>query len=425
MGTRLIAQYYLLFLCLNIFLPKIDFGFGQFYVFDFVNILLFGLLIARGRIFANSPVITTYALFMVLGILTFVVGMINFSFFDATSFFRLLKFTLFLLFLVIPYYLYREYSFKDLMRVLNFQVLFVVLSGLYVVYHMIFQPMSASDYAWSYDNRYRLIGLTSYAVDLDGSLKLIGSTSVSMGVFLAFLILVFFSLYKFHRKTWYLVIVLILLGGELLTYSRAGILTLLIGFAYYFFLNLRPVVMARLAAITLAFIVGIIAFDATQSLSRFGTITKITTFSFEEDSSIGTRVNMLEAGMQYIADHPITLLWGSGYGEAYIKEAIGYDHLEGLVPTTLFTSGLIAVLVVVLHFYFVWYLSKWNSRSDSEFRPFMYGLRLFVPGWFVSSALAGNTFQTDFYFATIYFVFFVSYFKIRAADAVQPKLASG
>ena len=417
--TKLIARYYILFLCLNIFLPKIDFGFGQFYVFDFVNIVLFGLLIARGRIFASSPVITTYTIFMVLGVLTFLVGLINFGFFDTTSFFRLLKFTFFLLFLVIPYYLYREYSFSDLMRVLNFQVLFVVLSGLYVVYHMIFAPMSASDYAWGYDNRYRLIGLTSYAIDLDGNLNLVGSTSGSMGVFLAFLVLVFFSLYKFFHKTRYLVVILILLGAELLTYSRAGILTLVIGFAYYFFLNLRPVVIARLAIITAVFCLAIIAFNATKTLSSFGTITKITNFSFTEDSSIGTRVKMLRAGMQYMEDHPITLLWGSGNGEAYIKEAIGYDHLEGLVPTTLFASGLLAVLVVALHFYFVWYLSKWNSRSDSEFAPFMYGIRIFVPGWFASSALAGNTFQTDFYFAIVYFVFFVSYFKIRTADAVQ------
>jgi hypothetical protein len=399
-------------------MPKIDFGFGQFYLFDFVNLLLFVVLLSRGRMFAGSVVISSYAAFVAIGALTFLVGMVNFSFFDTTSFFRLIKFTLFILFLIIPYYLYREYSYRDLVKVLNYQVLFVILSGLYVAYHMIFEPKSASDYAWGYDNRYRLIGLTSYAFDLKGELKLVGSTSVSMGVFIAFLVFVFLSLYRFNRKTIHLITVIVLLLGEFLTYSRAGILVLVIGFGYYFILNLRPSLIVQMVGASSIFALAIVAFNATEELSGFGTITKITNFSFTEDSSIATRVDMLSAGAQYVAAHPTTLLWGSGYGEDYTMQAIGYDHLEGLIPTTLFTSGFLAVLLVLLHFYFVWYVSRWGSQSDSDFTPFMYGVRLFVPGWFASAMLAGNTFQTDFYFPIIYFIFFVSYFKIRTADEV-------
>lgn len=419
MGTKLIARYYILFLCLNIFLPKIDFGFGQFYLFDFVNMLLFVVLLSRGRIFACSVVISTYAAFVAIGALTFLVGMMNFGFFDTTSFFRLIKFILFILFLVIPYYLYKEYSYRDIVKVLNYQVLFVILSGLYVAYHMIFEPKSANDYAWDYDNRYRLIGLTGYALDLKGGLKLAGSTSVSMGVFIAFLVFVFLSLYKFNRKTIYAITVIVLLLGEFLTYSRAGILVLVIGFGYYFILNLRPSLVAQMLVVVSIFVVAIVASNATEHLLGFGTITKITHLSFTEDPSIATRLDMLSAGTQYIGRNHTTLLWGSGYGEDYTMQAIGYDHLEGLIPTTLFTSGFLAVLLVLLHFYFLWDVSKWSSRSESDFTPFMYGVRLFVPGWFASAMLAGNTFQTDFYFPIIYFIFFVSYFKIRTASEAR------
>lgn len=413
MGTKLIARYYMLFLCLNIFFPKIDFGFGQFYLFDFVNILLFVVLLSRGRLFTRSILITSYTALIVVGALTFLVGMVNFSFFDTTSFFRLIKFGLFILFLVIPYYLYKEYSYKDLVKILNFQVLFVILSGMYVGYHMIFEPRSVSDYTWGYDNRYRLIGLTSYAIDFEGQLKLAGSTSVSMGVFIAFLIFVFISLYKFNRKSVYLITAIVLLMGEFVTYSRAGILVLLIGSGYYFLLNFRPTLVGQVLVLVSVCLLAVVALDAQDGLLTFGTINKITNFSFTEDSSIATRVDMLSAGAQYIAIHPTTLLWGSGYGEDYTRHAIGYDHLEGLIPTTLFTSGFIAVLLILVHFYFLWDCSKWGSRSDSDFAPFQYAVRLFVPGWFATALLAGNTFQTDFYFPIIYFIFFVSYYKVR------------
>lgn len=413
LGTKLIAKYYIFFLCLNIFLPKIDLGFGQFYIFDFTNSLLFVFLICRGKLFTHSIVISTYALFVFVCGLTFFVGLISFNIFDTTSFLRLIKFSLFILFLIIPYYIYRELTFGDLMKVLKYQLLFVALSGLYVVFHMIFYPKSISDYAWGYDNRYRLIGLTSYSIDLEGRLGLSGSTSVSMGVFIAFLFFIFFSLYKFNRKQVYLIYSGILFLLEFLTYSRAGILVLLVGLGYYGLLNLRPSLILKIVSVTLLLVSLTLGFNASNKLASFGTLSKITDFSLANDQSITTRVNMLQAGGKYIAAHPSAILLGTGYGEKYTFEAIGYDHLEGLVPTTLFTSGIFAVLFLFLHFYSVWYIARGYSSRSSEFAPAMYAIRIFVPGWFLSALLAGNTFQTDFYFPVVYFTFFISYFKMR------------
>jgi hypothetical protein len=121
---------------------------------------------------------------------------------------------------------------------------------------------------------------------------------------------------------------------------------------------------------------------------------------------------MLREGVAYIIDNPHVLLVGSGYGEAYTMKAINYHHLEGLIPTSIFTSGLIAAFVLVLHFVYLWKQSRAAVHSQS-FQPFAYALMLFTPGWFLSVLMAGNTFQTDFYFPLIYFVFFCCYLTLK------------
>jgi hypothetical protein len=132
---------------------------------------------------------------------------------------------------------------------------------------------------------------------------------------------------------------------------------------------------------------------------------------------------MLYAGLEYIWENPLTILIGSGYGEDYTMAAIGYSHLEGLIPTALFTSGIIAVMFILLHFFSLWHTSKkYSLIKNSEYTPLLYAVRIFIPGWFLSASMAGNTFQTDYYFPLIYFFFFASYFKVRKTSVapVQP-----
>ncbi len=420
MGSKTLAKYYSFFLCLNIFLPKIDFGAGQFYVFDFVNVILFGYFISRGKLFLRSNVILSYIGFMAACYMSYVVGLLNFEFIDSTSLFRLIKFTIFILYLVVPYYVYDAFSAEDLKKIINYQILFIFLAGLYTIYHMVFYPMTSNDYAWGYDNRYRLIGFTSYSLDLNGTLRQIGSTSVSMGVFVAFIFFILLSFYKFYQKRTYLVLAILIFLLEFLTYSRAGILVLLTGLCYYAILNLKPSLIVRISVMLFFLISFTLYLNATDKLSNFGTLSKITNFSLQTDHSILTRVNMLAAGLQYMWEHPQTILIGSGYGEDYTIAAIGYSHLEGLLPTTLMTSGILAVIFILVHFYSLWDIAKkYSLIPNTDFRPFLYAIRIFIPGWFLSASMAGNTFQTDYYFPLIYFVFFVSYFKVRETVSLQ------
>lgn len=419
MTSKILAKYYSFFLCVNIFLPKVDLGFGQFYLFDFINVVLFILFVARGKLYLRSAIVLTYVGFILLCYITYLVGLTNFLFFDSVSFFRLIKFTVFILFLVIPYYIYKEFSYEDLQKILWFQVLFIVSSGLYTIYHMIFFPLgSANDYAWAYDNRYRLIGLTSYVIDLSGNITLGGSTSVAMGVFVAFIFFVLLSLYKFQRKKVYLFWAIVILGLEFITYSRAGILTLLTGILYFTLINLRPSVVIYIVTGVLVLVAVSYQLNLLDKVSTFGTLSKITNFSLETDSSIGTRVKMLKDGSEYIKEHPQTFFIGSGYGEDYTMAAIGHPHLEGLLPTTIVTSGIFGVFLLLAHFFSLWDAAKkYSLNVGSNFKPFLYAVRIFVPGWFLSASMAGNTFQTDFYFPLIYFIFFVSYFHTRQAPS--------
>jgi hypothetical protein len=284
---------------------------------------------------------------------------------------------------------------------------------------MIFYPLDASEYSWSYDNRYRLIGLTSYVIDINGNLKLGGSTSVSMGVFVAFIFFILLSFYKFTGKKTYLIWTALIFILEFFTYSRAGILVMITGLSYYFLLNVKPGLLLRIFALFIVSLAVSFYFNLFDKLATFGTLAKITNFTLENDSSIGTRVKMLYAGFNYILEHPLTIIWGSGYGEEYTLAAIGFSHLEGLIPTTLFTAGIFSVALVVYHFYTLWEKSKrFSLMNDSIYKPFLYAVRIFIPGWFLSALAAGNTFQTDYYFPLIYFIFFVSYFKIRKSAAV-------
>ncbi|MGE0588235.1 MAG: O-antigen ligase family protein [Cyclobacteriaceae bacterium] len=404
-----IKKYYILFLCVNIFLPKINLGFGNFYLFELLNVILLLVLLPFVKI-PTSRVAVSYVMFMALTLASFALGVFKFGFIDGPSLGRVLKFTFFVFYLIVPYYVADKVSYRDLNQTLNFQILFLMVAGIYVVFNMITAPLSLNEYMWGYDNKYRLVGLTGYAIDLSGAIeRLENTTSVSMGVFVALIFLIQLSVYRAQGGLLNLFITFALLGLELLTYSRAGVLVIIIGLTYYFILNLKPSLAIKAAMFLAVIVVAGLIFSLTETLQEAGTISKFTKLSITDDP----RFQMGLAAMEHFANHPFTLIIGNGYGEAYTELETGYPHLESLFLTTLFTSGLIATLLLCLFFYFIHETSSRYSRFQSEFKPFLNGIRLFVPGWFLSSFIAGNTLQTDFYFPFIFFILFVSIEKSK------------
>ena len=412
----LLKRYYIFFLCVNIFLPKINLGFGSFYFFEFINLFLFAAVIIRGRVLLDA-VSLSYLALILIGYISFLFGVLHFNLFDANSFARLVKFTFFIFYIIVPYLILDRLSERDIMKVVNYQFLFFLVAGIYVLYHMITQPQTMTEYIWGYDNRYRLVGLTGYAVDLTCKLeRLPGTTSVSMGVYIAFVLLIYLSIYHFNRGTSNLVKVLLLVVLEFLVYSRAGLLVMSVGLLYYFFLNVKPSTILKVGASVFVLIGCIFYFDLVEKITTTGSLSKVFNMSVENDP----RARMLKAGIEYISENPEALIIGTGYGEEYTYLTVGYTHLEGLLPTTLITSGIFAIAFLSFHFFSIWlYARNEYSKRYNEFSVFLYGVRLFVPGWFLSALVAGNTFQTDFYFPVIYFIFVASYYLSKRA-AVAP-----
>ena len=120
---------------------------------------------------------------------------------------------------------------------------------------------------------------------------------------------------------------------------------------------------------------------------------------------------MLQAATEHDERSPASILIGAGFGEEYLYRTVGYRHLEGLLPTTLISSGIFAIAALCLHFLFVWYYARHEClNGNNQYTPFLYAVRLFVPGWALTAFISGNTFQTDFYFPVIYFIFLGAYY---------------
>lgn len=403
----LLKRYYIFFLCINIFLPKLNLGFASFYIFEVINLLIFALILLRGKILIDGIVIS-YLIFMLILHMSFFLGYAYFEFFDAVSFARLIKFTFFVFYIIAPYLILNKLTEADIAKVVKAQFIFFLCAGAYVFFHMITEPKTIHDLLWDYTNKNRLIGLTGYGINLSGKIeRLPGSTSVAMGVYIAFIFLIFLSKYHFFKRKRDLLIVFVLVGLELIVYSRSGLLVMAAGLLYYFYLNARLATFLKFAGVALLLVVAVQYFNLKDKITEAGSLNKVVTMSIEDDP----RYRMLQAAYQHIVENPEVLLLGGGFGEEYLYETVGYTQLEGLLPTTLISSGIFAVLALCGHFFIVWHYSRSEYlRTQNEFSVYLYAIRLFVPGWSLTALTTGNTFQTDFYFPVIYFILIASYY---------------
>jgi hypothetical protein len=398
--------YYIFFLCTNIFLPKIDLGFGNFYVFEIVNFPIF-ILFVVGNPKVSLPV-QTYLLFLSTCFVGLLSGLVSYLVFDFVSFVRLVKFTFFTFYMIVPLFLFDRVNESDLRRVVGYQVAFIFFAGLYVVYNMVTNPLSVSDYIWGYDNRYRLVGLTGYSIGLNGLQRLESTTSVSMGVFVAYLFLICLSVQIGQPSKKGFVTLLCLFVFELLTFSRAGLVVISAGVGTLFLARQKPQFYFKVGSLAILVLIAGYYFDLVEVISKFGTLSKIFSVSQGQDGSINTRLDMLYKGLDFMTSHPGAFFFGNGYGDNYTMAAIGYKHLEGLVPTIVFSCGIFALAALILHTFTIWIYSRPTKNDRSYANCILHGTHLFIPGWFLSFMLSGNTFQTDFYFPVIYFLLITS-----------------
>jgi hypothetical protein len=368
------------------------------------------------KIVLSTHIEKSYFIFVGLSLLSFPIGILNTGLVDEKALFLILKYGAFGFIIPISYYFARFVDEKNINRVLFAQFLFVLVFAGYVIFHIMFYPIAFEEMIWGYSQKYRLIGYTGYALGLEG-LRMVGTTSVPVGVFIALLCLIYLALYINLRSQKYLYMAAILLVGELLTQSRSGLLVLFIGVLYlcvdnYRNINVLKVVSLLMSALILAFFSS----GVYDLLSTFGTIGKVfDTLDFQDGSS-QTRLVYLRSAVNYFADNPIAIIIGTGYGGEFSEALLGTSFLESLIFNVFFQSGIAAFFVVNSIFFFMWYYAKnySNRRYHDVYSSILYGIKLFIPGFFLANAVGGNSLQTDFIVPFLFFAIGTTIRKLKS-----------
>jgi hypothetical protein len=404
-----------LYACTTIFTPKIDIGIAPVYFFEPVFLAMVIYLFKKNKLHFSTNIEKTYLLFSILTVFTYLEGPLITGIFDVKPALLLLKFTIFVMMIPVVRYLNGTVSDQVFIRILHSQFLFVLLSGLYVVFNMLVNPISLGDMIWSYSPAYRLIGFTGQAIGIDG-LNAIGNTSVQMGVYTGFLFLISMSLFVHLKKPMYLWWSLIMFFGSLLTYSRSGLLVIFFGILYLLIDKAKNKRVIRLfaGAVTALFVFSLYV-DLFELITSFGSLGKLVETSGVQDGSAQQRVAYVSMAKDYVLDHPYALLFGTGYGESYTMSLIGTPHLESLIFTTLFQSGIFVVLILMAHFFYLWKYASQYSRviGTNVYGAVLYGCKIYIPGLLLANLVGGNSLQTDFMAPFFYFIFGVCMYRLQ------------
>ena len=404
--TRLVYILTLAYVCLTVYFPKLDVGVGGIYPLEIVFVATILMAAASGHVRFTSLAEKSYLAYVLVVQTSFFIGYYYSGEFFLSSEIVLIKHSMFILLIPISRAVRRATDWSTVRLILATQVVFVFAAGSYVVYNMMTEPRDVSTIVWEYSNRYRLVGLTGTKIGRRG-MELAGTTSVQMGVYVAFLVLISACLYICRGGTRYLLLFCLLCGAELLTQSRTGLLVVAIGVLYL--IKLMPLdkrVHRLVCAVVLPFVLLSVDGSLRNVVTMFGTLGKIMGSAGGVDASIQNRLDYMRRAFQYVKEKPIALLTGTGYGESNTFALIGTPHLESLIPTTLFQSGLLATGLLGAHLYAIWSFAVRGSKvaHGTPYQPVFLAFRLFIPGFFLANCIGGNSLQTDFFAPWFYFL---------------------
>lgn len=395
---KILAYIYILYAVTTVFTPKIKIGSELAGVYPFEVIctaISFYLLLSNKLRF--SSIEKSYFLYVSLCLFSWILWGLRSDSFDIKSLLIIIKYLSFILLIPVAFYLKPFFSESTVKKILYGQVLFVIIAGGYTAYHTFVHPVSLGVLIGEYSPEYRLVGFTGYALTSQG-LVYIGRASVQMGVYIAFLLLIFLSLYFHIKKPRYLIMSFVLFTGLLLAYSRSGFMVMGIGITYLIgleFFNKR--VFRFTVVLTIAILMSLVYFRGF--IFSWGTMSKLSEIGFEDI----TRLSYWGMGLEYILDNPGDLLLGTGYGSVY--SIFGVRTLESLFFDTLVETGIFGLLFLLLTFYYVWkYLKKYSLpfQSNNYFKAVLYGYYIALPGWLFANTVGGNSFQTDFMAPTLF-----------------------
>lgn len=431
----ILKYFYLLYLCTNIFLPKLIFGQSSFYIFEPISVTILFLLLISGKLSLKTGIEKSYLIFMAICFLALLEGIQITSFFDKKAALLLVKFSSFILMMSAGYFVGELFSKTTTLRVLYSQILFVLITGGYVIFNMIMSPTTIDIMTQGYSQDYRLIGYTGFGYEYGRGVRMLGTTSVPMGVYVAFLFSVFSSLYIAFRNKSYLLCSIISFFGVMLTYSRSGFIALSVSLLY---LLSEKMLKQRFLVITMALLFG--GFLVGQQFFRIGDITRsygvtakmasVSEALYSQGETLqdsSRRVLIWKEALDYIGEHPGVLITGSGYGEYYTSACVSTSFLESLFFATLFQSGALGLLAILAHFYLLWKNSRrYSLESGSKFyAAIFYGYKIFIPGFFIANLVGGNSLQTDFLAPVFFFILGVCHYqstRVRVNSNPRPAI---
>lgn len=204
--------------------------------------------------------------------------------------------------------------------------------------------------------------------------------------------------------------------GCLLTYSRSGLLVTVLGVLY---LLIDKAKNKQVIVLFVGVIMSLFALsryvDLAELMTSFGSLGKLVETSGVQDGSAQQRVAYVMMAKDYVLDHPYVLFFGTGYGESYTLSLIGTPHLESLIFTTFFQSGIFVVLILMAHFFYLWkYANKYSKGScGNVYSAVLYGYKIYIPGLVLANLVGGNSLQTDFMAPFFYFMLGVCIYRLR------------
>ena len=398
----------LLYLCLQIFFPKISVAQIDLYPLETIELILILFLLTKSKLAFNTLIEKTYFAYMLINLASVLRASFSIGFFEISTLMILIKYSIYISMFSIARYLKDYVNDHKLNTIYFYHIIFFTVVGAYVLFNHIIYPQSIMYLSGSYTQQYRLIGFTGYSFGSDG-LQIRGTTSVAMGVFAALLAHISLARLLARGGIKNFIVCAIFIIAILLTYSRTGLLAFTPGFLIFIFSNIKKkLVIYSLSSFLLSMIVISLWFDLWKLLNEFGAIGKVFTMISLEKAGThsNTRIGMWIEGLNYLYDNPVALLFGIGYGEKIVGTLTGISFYESFFLQTIMEIGLFGLSFFLMHLLAIWMKLKDVKpvRYNCTHNEILYGFKLFFPGFIIANCFGANMFQTDFMAAFFYFM---------------------
>ena len=213
-----------------------------------------------------------------------------------------------------------------------------------------------------------------------GYRRMAGSFASPLALSYFLIVPVLFLLYKKNNKFWELIILFLLLAGLIFTETRAAIFSIIIGFIFYFFINLKhlklPEIKKKIIIFPVILIVLFLIFVIFSKYSAASVVENISVFSGRNEGHI----EGIKAGISNLKN---SFLIGNGFGTAGSWAALQNIRLIGAGESTYLVLiaeiGGLGFLFFLLWWIFIFfYLIKNYKNSIINNRNMVYLFELFI-----------------------------------------------